>query len=129
MYPKRWLSERDGPDCVRTRTVVGSAMKYVAVILATLLVSGVAQAEIPIPRERPDTCEYDARHREPLSDGVRSRLPDRCIEDLEGDYPTRAAAWLAAIERELKAVPQTKHAEVPLPPGAPCTNHHPRFRR
>ena len=73
---------------------------------------------VPLPRERPDTCEYDGRHRTLLPEEVRSRLPDRCIEDLAGDYPTRAAAWAAAIDRELNAVPKTKRADIT--PPTPC---------
>ena len=71
---------------------------------------------VPIPRERPDTCEYDARHRLLLSEETRSRLPDRCIEGLAGDYPTRAASWAAEIGRELK----TKRVDAPAPTGLTC---------
>ena len=69
-------------------------------------------ADVPLPRERPGTCEYDQRHRELLSEEVRARLPDKCIEPLDG-YPTAAAGWLAAVDRELKAVRQ--RAETPKP--------------
>ena len=63
-------------------------MLRTATLLAiALLAPGVAHAEIPVPVARPDVCEYDARHRLLLSDEVRSRLPDRCIEALDGDYP------------------------------------------
>ena len=77
----------------------------------------------PLPRERPDTCEYDARHRLLLPDETRVRLPDECIGAL-GGYPTRAAGWAAAVGKALKAT-QKADLTPPAPKVSQTLPEHP----
>ena len=71
----------------------------------------ISETPPALPEGQSDICEYDQRHRMLLTAEVRSRLPDTCIDALSGDYPTRAAAWLAAVDKVLK----TQRAEVVTP--------------
>jgi hypothetical protein len=50
-------------------------------------------------------CDYDRRHRELIGlseKPINAKLP-KCIAPLPG-YPTAAAGWAAAIEKEMKKI-------------------------
>jgi hypothetical protein len=70
------------------------------------------RAEMPLPRSRSETdastCEYDARHRELLSDDPQTQkyllLLPACVKLVEKDCPTAACAWAAGMEQAGAAV-------------------------